>query len=275
MAQSYDVSLKVLFLSEGDGIIRRLLFGGGRITEFLPTEQPQISNRRVDLLARTEDRSLRQVEFDASNEAGFALRMLEYYIYLVRRYGEHVAQVVLYLGRDPMRLERTYKSPSLDFRFEIVNLRELDAEPLLASPDWADNVLALLAKGSPEKALDAVIPRIAAMRGDARNWAGGTLLLLSGILDLEATVNSRLQEIGMIDVMENKVLGPMIEERLKQKFDQGLTQGKQQLLREQLTGKFGPLSPWAEKRLIFASPEDLNVWAQRILTAVSLEETLR
>ena len=87
----------------------------------------------------------------------------------------------------------------------------------------------------------------------------------------------------MIDVMENKVLGPMIEERLRQKFDeglnqglsQGLTQGKQQLLREQLTGKFGPLSPWAEKRLIGASAEDLNVWAKRILTAASLKDTLR
>ena len=99
MAQRYDVSLKVLFLSEGDGIIRRLLFGGGRITEFLTTEQPLISNRRADLLVRTDDRRLHQVEFEASNKAGFALRMLEYYIYLVRTYGEHVAQVVLYLGR--------------------------------------------------------------------------------------------------------------------------------------------------------------------------------
>ena len=92
-------------------------------------------------------------------------------------YGEHVTQVVLYLGREPMRLDRTYTSPSLDFRFEVVNLREWDAEPLLASPDWADNVLALLAKGSPEKALEVVIPRIAAMRGEDRSVAGATLLL--------------------------------------------------------------------------------------------------
>jgi hypothetical protein len=43
MAQNYDVSLKSLFLREGDGIIRRRLFGG-RVTEHLATEQPQVSN---------------------------------------------------------------------------------------------------------------------------------------------------------------------------------------------------------------------------------------
>lgn len=37
MAQRYDVSLKTLFLREGDGIIRRLLFGG-KVIELLATE---------------------------------------------------------------------------------------------------------------------------------------------------------------------------------------------------------------------------------------------
>ena len=43
MAQRYDVSLKSLFQREGDGIIRRLLFGG-KVIEFLATEQPQKRN---------------------------------------------------------------------------------------------------------------------------------------------------------------------------------------------------------------------------------------
>ena len=81
MAQRYDVSLKTLFLRGGDGIIRRLLFGG-RVIEFLATEQPQIFNHRADIVVRTEDASLHHVEFQAANEAGFALRMLEYYGYL-------------------------------------------------------------------------------------------------------------------------------------------------------------------------------------------------
>lgn len=40
MAHRYDVSLKTLFLRDGDGIIRRRLFGG-KVTEHLATEQPR------------------------------------------------------------------------------------------------------------------------------------------------------------------------------------------------------------------------------------------
>ena len=178
MAQRYDVSLKALFLSEGDGIIRRLLFGG-KVTEHLATEQPQVFNHRADMVVRTEDGSLHHVEFQTYNETRFAVRMLESYGYLVRFHKQHVIQTVLYLGRAPLRLERSYTSPSMDFRFEIVNLSEYDAEPLLASPDWADNVLALLAKGEREKALDVAVSRLRAMKSQEQSWAAGTLLLLS------------------------------------------------------------------------------------------------
>ena len=92
MAHRYDVSLKALFMSEGDGIIRRRLFGG-KVAKHLPTEQPQVSNRRADMVVQTEDGSLHQVEFVTSNEAGFPLRMLEYYTYLVRVHNRHICDL--------------------------------------------------------------------------------------------------------------------------------------------------------------------------------------
>ena len=286
MAHRYDVSLKALFLREGDGIMRRLLFGG-RVTEHLATEQPQVFNHRADMVVRTEDGSLHQVEFQTSNETGFAVRMLEYYAYLVRVHKQHIVQTVLYLGPEPLRLERTYTSPSMDFRFEIVNLREYEAEPLLASQDWADNALALLAKGEPEKALVAVMSRLRAMKSEDQDWAAGTLLLLSGILGIEETVNDRLKEVGMINVMENKVLGPMIQQQFEQGERKGRSEGKQEgrqegrqegkldLLQEQLTEKFGSLPAWAMQRLQAGSAEDLHAWAKRVLHSTTLEDTLR
>ena len=176
-------------------------------------------------------------------------------------------------------MERTYTSPSMDFRFEIVNLREYDAEPLLASDDWADNVLALFAKGEPEKALEVVMLRLRGMNKADQEWAAGTLLPLSGILGMEETVRDRLEEIGMIDLMENKVLGPLIlqkyEEGERKGRQEGLQEGRQDLLRDQLTEKFGPLPEWALQRLQMASAEDLHVWAKRILRGITLEDTLR
>ena len=270
MAHRYDVSLKSLFLREGDGIIRRLLFGG-RVTEHLATEQPQVFNHRADMVVRTENGSLHQVEFQTSNEAGFAVRMLEYYAYLVRVHQQHVVQTVLYLGREALRMERTYVSPSMEFRFEILNLREYDADLLLASPDWADNVLALLAKGEPQTALAVVVARLQAMNAQDQDWAVGTLLQLSGILGMEEIVSERLKEVGMINLMENKVLAPLI---LKQ-FEAGRQEGRQDMLQEMLAEKFGMLPAWALDRLRGASAEDLHVWAKRILQSGTLEETLR
>ena len=278
MAQRYDVSLKALFLREGDGIIRRLLFGG-KVTEHLATEQPQVFNHRADMVVRTEDGSLHQVEFQVSNEARFAVRMLEYYAYLLRVHKQHIVQTVLYLGREPLRLERTLKSPSMDFRFEIINLREYDAEPLLASPDWADNALALLAGGDSRKALDVALSRLRAMNSEDQAWASGTLLLLSGILGIEETVDAILKEVGMINVMENKVLGPLILKRCEEAEQvgrsQGIQQGRLDLLREQLTEKFGSLPPWATQRLEAASADDLHTWAKRVLHGTTLEDTIR
>ena len=197
--------------------------------------------------------------------------MLEYYAYPLRVHKQHIVQTVLYLGGEPLRLERTLQSPSMDFRFEIINLREYDAEPLLASPDWADNALALLANGDSQKALDVAVSRLRAMNSEDQAWASGTLLLLSGILGIEETVDAILKEVGMINVMENKVLGPLILKRCEEAEQvgrgQGLPQGRLDLLREQLTGKFGSLPP--------GPPDDLHTWAKRVLHGTTLEDSIR
>ena len=278
MAQRIDVSLKSLFRHEGDGIIRRLLFGG-KVTEHLATEQPLVSNRRADAVVRIEDGSLHHVELQSDNEAGFGLRMLEYYLYFVRALQQHIFQTVLFLGRDPLKLETGYTSPSMNFEFRIVNVRELDAGPLMASDDWADNALAILAKGDREKALDVAVSRLRAMNSEDRAWASATLLVLSGILGIEETVHERMKEAGMIDLMENKVLAPLILKQIELGEQKGLSRGRQEgmqdLLHELLTEKFGTLPAWATQRLQAATAEDLHAWAKGVLHGTTLEDTLR
>jgi predicted transposase YdaD len=253
------------------------------VAEYLATEQPQVLNRRADMVARNVDGSLHHCEFQTSNETDFAVRMLGYYAYLVGAYGQHVVQTVLYLGREPLRLESTYISPSIKFEFEIVNLRELDAGPLLASQDWADNVLAVLAKGEPREALAAVISRLRGMESVDREQAAATLLLLSGILGMEDTVSERLKEVGMINVMENKVLGPIMQQQFElgeqkgrnEGRSEGRSEGRQAVLQELLTEKFGSLPAWAVQRLQAGSAEELHSWTKRVLLSTTLEDTLR
>ena len=172
-------------------------------------------------------------------------------------------------------MEHACTSPSIDFRFKIVNLREYDAGPLPAREDWADNVLAPLAKGNPEKALEAVLPRLRAMKSDDQDLAARTLLQLSGILRMEKTVTESMKEVGMINVMENKVIGPLILQRMERSEQKGRSEGKQELLHELSTEKFGSLPEWVLHRLQAASTEDLHTWAKRVLGSTTLEETLR
>jgi len=63
---------------------------------------------------------------------------------------------------------------------------------------------------------------------------------------------------------------------LKKYYDQGLeqgvVQGELQLLSRQLRKRFGELPEWAEQMLKEASGGMLEIWSERILTAVSLDD---
>ena len=112
-------------------------------------------------------------------------------------------------------------------------------------------------------------------------------LLLSGIPGIEDKVGNRLREAGMINVMENKVLGPMLREQYTQGQEEGHIAGKQEGLREgmQLAGrsvllallneKFGKLPKWVPRMLEDATAEELQVWATRVLHSGSVEEALQ
>jgi predicted transposase YdaD len=289
VAQFFDTSLKALFLREGDGIIRRMLFGGP-ISEFLATEQPRASTYRTDFLVRTVDGELRHIEFQATNEPEFGLRMLDYYVHLVKAHRQHVVQVVLFVGRGTLRLEDRFTSPSTDHRYTILDISRLEAAPLLGSADWADNLLAMLADGDPEQALDAAIGKLRACSGEERDVISRVLTLLSGVLNLEEKLQTKFQEADMIDVMSNKILGPAIRQGIEQGLAQGRLEGKAegrlegkaegrlegkaQLVSELLAAKFGRLPAWAQARLNSASQKDLDNWAKRLLVSSSLEDTL-
>jgi Domain of unknown function (DUF4351) len=87
----------------------------------------------------------------------------------------------------------------------------------------------------------------------------------------------------MINLLENKVLGPMIlqaEETgrikgMEQGIEQGIEQGMNTLLQELLTEKFGVLPEWTIQRLQTASADQLHAWAKRLLHEDTLESILR
>ena len=55
----------------------------------------------------------------------------------------------------------------------------------------------------------------------------------------------------------------------------GRVEGKAELLERQLIKKFGPLSELARTHLFAASDEQLNLWAEELLLAKTIEDVFR
>jgi len=165
MAQQYDVSLKLLF-RHSKGLIARRLFGGS-VAEWINVEQPKVTNVRVDLLARLEDGSLRHVEVQAANDVEMERRQAEYYLGFYRLLKEHVAQVVLYVGREPLQMRPVFETPSMRYEYHLLDMHEheVDGELLIRSDDWGDNLLALLTPVEQERVLRRVEEQIRKLKG--------------------------------------------------------------------------------------------------------------
>ncbi len=58
-------------------------------------------------------------------------------------------------------------------------------------------------------------------------------------------------------------------------LEKGEARGERQMLSRQLTTRFGPLPAWASEQIAAAETEPLETWSVQLLTANSLEESLR
>jgi predicted transposase/invertase (TIGR01784 family) len=179
------------------------------------------------LLARGPDGKLRHVELQSRNDPEMGFRELDYYVGFRRLLKEHVEQIVLYAGREPLNMTPAFESPSTEHRFRILDLREMDGEDLLLSDDWGDNALALLTQANRERVIQAVEARLRILEGEEQQEAARTFVLISGILGIEEAIGRRL-EADMIDIMENKVLGPAIRKGIAQGIEQGRREGIEQ-----------------------------------------------
>jgi hypothetical protein len=258
MAQQFDVSLKLLF-HHSKGLMARRLFGGP-VAEWVNVEQPKVTNLRVDLLARLEDGSLRHVEVQVKNDPVMARRQAEYYLGFHRLLGEHVEQVVLYVGPEPLCMRPVFETPTMRYEFQLLDIREVDGEPLLASDDWGDNLLALLTRVEQERVLLRVEQQIRKLRGEEQETAARLFVIISGIIGIEETV---VRKLHMIDIMENKVFGPAI---LKTEAT---------MLSRLLEKRFGTVPEWISEKLANAKEAELMVWFDRAISAPTLDEVFK
>ena len=127
---------------------------GTAIAKWLDVELPKVQNLRLDLLAETVDGNLVQIELQSTNDPAMAVRMAEYHLGVYRLCGRFPKQVVLYIGGPKLRMSGQLRSPTMSFRYRVVDIRSLDGERLLESEDVGDNVIAILARLRDHKKSD-------------------------------------------------------------------------------------------------------------------------
>jgi hypothetical protein len=261
----YDTTLKLLLQGPAKLAMRELT--GVAIERWLNVELPEVRSTRVDLLGETAD-GLVHIELQSTNDSLMALRMAEYCLRVYRVFRKFPAQILLYVGEDPMTMAAGLSAPDLSFRYKTVDIRDLDGARLLESESVGDNIIAVLARLQDQReAVRRIVRKIATLEADARPNALKIFLLLSGLRRLGEVVEQEASKMPILnDILDHEVLG--------REYKKGLQQEALNLVRRLVEARFGATPTWAEERLAKRSPAELEDLAVRLLTAQSLEELL-
>lgn len=273
--QEYDVTLKLLLRGRAKLALRELI--GATVERWIDVELPRVQNTRVDLLGETADGNLVHLELQSHNDSAMPLRMAEYCLGVYRIVGRFPRQVLLYVGEAPLAMASQLHADDLWFRYRAVDIRELDGDRLLESPEIGDNVIAILARlrDQPE-AVRRIVERIAGSPAAGRQAALSQLLILAGLRHFEDAVEREVRKMPVfIDILENKVLGREYKRGLVEGKLEGKLEGELIVLRRQIEKRFGPIPVWAEERLTGRTLAELEEMSVRILDAQSIEELLK
>lgn len=263
----------------------------------------ETGQRRVDKLVSVKHNDGREdwvyihLEVQADDMAGFAERMFIYHYRLYDRYRQPIASLALLAdqrsGWQPDRFAYESLGCRLDFRYPVAKLI-----------DWAGSEGRLVDSANPFALLTQAHLAMRATKSDmavrkAVKWRLVQTLYEKGfeqqkLLDMYAVLDWMLwlpqglqqafrqdltdyeEAMRMRYVTSNERLAKAegIEQGMLQGMQQGMQRGQARMLVRQLTRRFGELPAWALARIDAASEADLEIWADAVLSATSIDSVL-
>jgi hypothetical protein len=271
----YDSTLKLLLQRHAERSLRELT--GVDITRWLNVELPEIGNRRADLLGETDRGDLIHIELQNQNDIAMPLRMAEYCLRIYRTLRKFPRQIVLYVGKDRLRMKAELVGPRLSFHYDLIDVREMDGEALLASDRLGDNVIAILTRlRHRRRSVQQVIRKLAGVDEDARVLYLRALLELAGLRGIEEFVEGEARKMPLLNsILDNKVLGREYRRGHEEGVQEGRGEGQLEMLQGMLEDRFGSLPTWVEERLSKCSTKDLRDLSVRMRKVESLEELFK
>ncbi|MGH9437123.1 MAG: hypothetical protein ACRD22_04315 [Terriglobia bacterium] len=258
----FDVVLKILLR---DSIAR---VAGKPVARWIETELPRVQKRSIDMLGETADGELIHIEIQSGHDEEMRFRMLQYLGLIARMHRRIPRQVLLYAGRERLRMPSEITWADGFHRYQLIDMLGVDGEPLLASPEPSDNVLAILARLKDSRdAVRRILESVSRLPGEKANEYFQALLIIAGLRGLEEAVQQEAQRMQMIDLSQNRVLGPA--------YLQGRKEGREEMVRQLIEQRLGNLPEWVEQKLSQSSTEELAAVGLRVPDAASFEDLFR
>jgi predicted transposase YdaD len=279
--QEYDAALKLLLQASTNSLLRQAT--GLTITHWLNAELPKLETTRADLLGMTDDNILVHVELQSTNDSTMAFRMVDYALRIYSHFDQFPKQIVLYVGKAPLRMQSLWREPDSDqpdflFRYNLVDIRDLDANLLLASPRIEDNVLAILTHLQNQAAtVRQILERIASLEPPQRRSALAQLLVISKLRDLAKVVQEETRKMPILDdIMDHDVLGPVLRQGRNEGRKEGRQEGREEaarsFVRRSLEQRFKMVPSWVEARLTSLNATELDTLFDRIPEASAITD---
>lgn len=135
-------------------------------------------------------------------------------------------------------------------------------------PGWMSVVLEVLRAPNGTRALSVVWRYIFAV--NERIPKDEMLALLASVAPAEV----REEIVNVADQLREEGRQQGLQQGVQQGLQQGLQQGRRELLLKQLRARFGALPQAAVTRVSTAGINEIDLWAERILTAATLADVL-
>ena len=251
-------------------------------------EKRRYADKLVKVWRRTGEEMwvLVHVEIQAGYETDFGERMFVYYYRLFDRYRLPLASLVV-LADDrlqwrPDHYERQLWGCDLKLKFPVVKLldyqgrlAELEADPNPFALATAAHLLAQTTRKDPQGRLAGKLALT--RRLYQRGWTKPEVLDLYEFIDWLLALPEALEDAFLDEIHELEESTNMryISSAERIGMRRGTQLGIQQVLRWQLSQRFGSPPPWVETKLQEGTPPEFELWAKRLLNADTVEAVFR
>lgn len=271
----YDATLKKLFQHPPHRLLSQALGREVVVSRILPTELITVGNLHPDVLFETDDGALIHTELQGYRQDDFAARNLLYYALVLRDYGRAPIQIVFWLGPGKVGVgEGLSHPPALEYRYRVIDVREIDGDWLLENGDLDESIFAILCRLRDQReAVAEILRRISRQPLAQRREAVAELLILSGLRGLKALVQEEIKRMPVsIDIHENEFLEEIYQEGLEKGLEKGAAAAAQEILLEVLEQRFGSLPDEARARIQTADLATIRQWTRRLGSVTTLEQ---